>query len=98
MMTKLEARKAAFYLDRIIVDYGKSHDKLIPVTRDPDGNSLAHLRWMCAVIRREVKYKEMSTAKTMRWLGYIQGGLVFWGIATLDQMKQVSLNAVTKKR
>lgn len=52
------------------------------------GLTRQHLRWMCEQIAT------LSEAKAMRWLGYVQGVLVAWGVATLTEMKELSRDAV----
>lgn len=49
------------------------------------GTSAGHLSFMV-----EKMMAGMSQDKTMRWLGYIQGCLVYSGLATLDEMKEIS--------
>lgn len=53
-----------------------------------EGNNPNHLVWMVEQI------PHLTENKAMRWLGYIQGALVWGGIATLSEMKQVSMWAV----
>lgn len=57
--------------------------------RTDSGVSSPHLAWMCLEI------PNLSENKSMRWLGYIQGVLVAQGRATLEQMKDISREAIS---
>jgi hypothetical protein len=63
------------------------------VQQDPQGRSVRHLRWMVQQI-----CGDMPQDKAMRWLGYIQGALV-WGCGVhLETMKRVSAKASQEQR
>lgn len=57
--------------------------------RHPNGVGLNHLSWMIQTAHED----GFDEAKTMRWLGYVQGYLVACGRATLDEMKQINKEA-----
>ncbi len=58
------------------------------IERHEDGKYLYHLRWMI----REMN-NDMSNNKAMRWLGYIQGVLVAAYGVSLEDMKELNLEA-----
>lgn len=58
------------------------------IERHPDGKFPYHLRWMVQEMN-----SGMSTNKAMRWLGYIQGILVGVYGASLEDMKELNLQA-----
>lgn len=61
-----------------------------PGVRDPEGQSLAHLRFMAETLaNRELD----SETKACRWLGYLQGGLVLRNIFSLERMKALNLQS-----
>jgi hypothetical protein len=37
-----------------------------------------------------IKTEEMSDTKLCRWLGWMQAAIVSWGIATLEDMKEIN--------
>lgn len=76
-MTRAQALRVAQQIDDRLKD-------MVRVERDPNGLSLAHLRWMI------VEMEAMGEAKMMRWLGYIQGVLVAYHIFTLDECREMS--------
>lgn len=79
-MTRAQALEVARQIDDRLKN-------MVCIERDPNGLSLAHLRWMIA------EMGAMSEAKTMRWLGYIQGVLVAYHVFTLDECKEMSRKA-----
>lgn len=56
------------------------------IEQSPSGRNLSHLRWMVSQMR-----DGMSENKAMRWLGYIQGFMVFNWYCSLDDMKKLSM-------
>lgn len=59
------------------------------IERSHAGKSPPHLRWMI-----QEMHNAMSINKAMRWLGYIQGILVGVYEVPLDDMKNLSRDAV----
>lgn len=51
-------------------------------TTKRNGNTLEHVRWMLDELR------DLTGAKAMRWLGFVQGVLWMQGIYTIDQMRE----------
>lgn len=49
---------------------------------------VAHLVWMLGKI--EPFYTDGHVEKAMRWLGYVQGVCVAFGICTIEQMKRLN--------
>jgi hypothetical protein len=43
-----------------------------------------------AQMYRTVLHNEMSEGKLNRWLGWVQASICSWGIATLDEMKEIN--------
>lgn len=58
----------------------------LAVQRDPEGRTNKHLRWMVEQMQDPLFTRD----KAMRWLGYIQGALVWSGHATLEEMKDLN--------
>lgn len=77
-MTRAQALIVARQIDKHLATLAK-------VERSETGLTLGHLRWMVTQMEAD-----MSTSKTMRWLGYIQGVLVAWQVYALDEMKEMS--------
>lgn len=57
-----------------------------PGARDPEGKSVNHAIWLL----RELKAERTSENKAHRWLGWAQCILVFHGLGTLEDMKQIN--------
>jgi hypothetical protein len=57
------------------------------VERSETGRNLSHLRWMIQEMR---SYGPQNESKAMRWLGFIQGSLVWNYYCSLDDMKKLS--------
>lgn len=57
------------------------------VEQSKTGRNLSHLRWMVTEIQT---FESDRTNKAMRWLGYVQGFLVFNWYCSLDDMKELS--------
>jgi hypothetical protein len=54
------------------------------------GLELHHLKWMAD----ELAAKRVGSAtKCCRWLGWLQAGMVFHGLSTLDEEKRRNLNS-----
>lgn len=63
--------------------------------RSDDGCTLGHLRWMA----EELAAKRLdSETKACRWLGWLQAGLVWQGLSTLDAEKRRNLTTGTNER
>ncbi len=58
---------------------------------NPDRQSFTHLKWML----EEVIGDTMSNTKASRWLGYVQGILLFKGIGDYDSM--IDIKNINKK-
>lgn len=57
--------------------------------KDPEGKSLDHILFMLY----EIATEEVQHEKAHRWLGYAQGLLVCYEKLTLEQCKQINLEA-----
>lgn len=57
---------------------------ITPWAEDPEGRSKQHMAWM---LDRIVDDSSMTLAKASRWLGYVQGWLVFHHRACLADVK-----------
>jgi hypothetical protein len=53
---------------------------------DPEGRKVGHLGHMLISLRD----KNFSEAKAQRWLGYAQCLSVFYGLYTLDELRQLN--------
>lgn len=51
---------------------------------DPDGRSACHMAWM---LNKIINDPDMTLAKASRWLGYVQGWLVFHYHRELEDIK-----------
>ncbi len=56
--------------------------------RDPLGRKISHFRWMASELYQR---KLDSETKACRWLGYLQAGLIFHGLSTLEREKARNL-------
>lgn len=54
-------------------------------TRYYEDDLYAHIRWMCLEAQ---KFEDLD--KMFRWLGFIQGVLVAYGMCTIDDMRRLN--------
>lgn len=85
MTTEKLANMFRFYAAWISSEYGGN---VAFPQQDPAGVKLAHLWWMCNMALTFIEAG--NTDKAMRWLGYVQGVLVYSGRFTLKQVKNHS--------
>jgi hypothetical protein len=81
MMTRANCHAAAVEIARNYIP------SIGPGERRNDGLGWDHLLWMVDAMADP----EMSDAKANRWLGYIQGAMVWSRCATLDEMKEINM-------
>ncbi len=44
----------------------------------------------CCEMLEKIRWQPMNDGKLSRWLGWIQCSVVSWGIATLEEMKDIN--------
>ena len=54
-----------------------------------EGADPAHLLWMCDQVIEMAKTNEWPATRLHRWIGYVQGCMVYGGISTLEEEKSV---------
>lgn len=79
-------KRAARAATQIITDHFNNSGFEVPAVRG-DGTTPGHLHWMAL----ELAKGQMSSTKACRWLGYLQAGLVFCGLSTLEFEKERNL-------
>ena len=56
--------------------------------QDPEGRSIGHMWWMLEQLQPKGKIYDHD--KAQRWLGYAQGMMVVYGVATLDELRELN--------
>ncbi len=64
--------------------------------RDLEGKSVGHIKWMLEQIISGELDKPDNNEKAHRWLGYAQGLFVAEGITTMDDLREINVNAKEK--
>lgn len=63
--------------------------KDIKAVKDPQGRTAKHAAWMLD----EVISKKIDGEKAQRWLGYAQGILVLKGKSTMEELRDINIDA-----
>lgn len=72
---------------RLLLEAGASPNRhLTAATLPAKASALSHALWMCEQARHHLDTG--SWDKAMRWLGFIQGVLWCFGVASIDEMKE----------